>query len=322
MTALPPAPRTPASWQVGLALTLVYLCWSTTYLAIQEGMRTLPPLLFGGTRITLAGLVLLLYVRLTGRSARPTGRALLGTWLAGCLMFVGGNGLINMGQKVVPSGLASVLVATCPLFLALLEMLVPRGERLPLLSWIGLLAGLVGVGALMLGRDVSAGGSLAGVGLCLGSAFAWSVGSVVARHWPMGLPLLQTAALQMCLGGASMALLGWVLGEMNQVTAEALTPRAIAAFCWLLVVGSLLGFVAYVWLLSHTSAALAGTYAYINPALAILIGWAFAGEAITVPILAGLGIILCGVALVRAGTSRAPKSEPELVAVRPVPARA
>src|SRR5439155_21627832 len=99
MSPSPPAVRAPAPWQVGLALALVYLCWSTTYFAIQEGVRTLPPLLFGGTRITLAGLLLLTCLRAGGKTVTPTGRALAGTWLAGCLLFMGGNGLINLGQK-------------------------------------------------------------------------------------------------------------------------------------------------------------------------------------------------------------------------------
>jgi drug/metabolite transporter (DMT)-like permease len=316
MSRPPRCVRAPDPWQVGLALALVYLCWSTTYLAIQEGMRTLPPLLFGGTRITLAGLLLLAYVRGTGQCAVPTGKTLLGTWLVGCLLFLGGNGLINMGQKIVPSGVASVLVATCPLFIALLERLLPRGERMPLLSWFGLLAGLIGV-SLTLERGGEAGGSVVGMVLCLGSSFAWSVGSVLARHWPTRLSLLQTASLQMCLGGATMALTGVLVGELGQIGPEDITPGAVFAFCWLLVVGSLVGYVAYVWLLGHTSAAVAGTYAYVNPALAILIGWAFANETISRTVVIGLGIILCGVALVRAGSVPAPKSDPELTAVRP-----
>jgi drug/metabolite transporter (DMT)-like permease len=319
MSAFPPVDRSPAPWRVALALTIVYLCWSTTYLAIQEGVRTMPPLLFGGSRITLAGLLLLAFLRTRGPLTVPTGRGLVGLWLAGCLMFLGGNGLINMGQKIVPSGVASVLVATCPLFIALFERMLPQGERLPFISWIGLLAWLFGVGVLALSRGIAGPGSTLGIILCLGSAFTWAAGSVLARHWPTRLPILQTAGFQMLLGGGTMLLLGVCFGEANQVSPESFTPGACLAFCWLLVVGSLVGFVAYVWLLGHTSAAIAGTYAYVNPALAILIGWALVGETVSGGIVLGLAIILGGVALVRSGRLNVPTPEPVTPVARPVP---
>lgn len=305
----------PPTWRVGLALGLVYVCWSTTYLAIQEGVRTLPPLLFGGTRIALAGAILLSVLAMRGQLRKASGASLTSMWLAGSLMFLGGNGLINIGQMTVPSGMASVLVATCPLFLALLERAIPSGERMPLLSWIGMLAGLVGVGFLAIGRGVDALGTPLGVACCLGSAFTWAVGSIVARHWPSNCPLIQSAGTQMFLGGLTMLVVGWFIGEGNALTLESFTPRAVVAFFWLLIVGSLLGFVAYIWLLGNVSAGLAGSYAYVNPALAILLGWAIGGERITLPILAGLVVILSGVALVKSAKQNAADT-----AIKTVPA--
>lgn len=318
---LPHAPSPPA-WQVGLALGLVYVCWSTTYLAIQEGVRTLPPLLFGGTRVMLAGLVLLAWLALRGQLVGMAGRAVVGMWLAGSLMFLGGNGLITIGQQTVPSGLASVLVATTPLWLALLEWLLPGGERLPAVAWIGLLAGLVGVGFLAMARGLDSVGSAVGMLLCLGSAFAWSVGSIVTRYWPSRCSLVQTAAMHLTLGGMTMVGLGLAVGEGGVMTAERLTPSAVFAFVWLLVVGSLMGFVAYVWLLGHVSSTLAGSYAYVNPALAILIGWALGGEAITAGVVAGLAVILCGVGLVRSAQPATPPVETAQAEPEPVAAEA
>jgi len=313
--------QAPAPWKVGLALLLVYLCWSTTYLAIAVGVQTIPPMLFGGVRVALAGIVLAIGLRFSGSFRLPSGQALLGAWLAGSLLFVGGNGLINTGQKTVPSGLASVLVATCPLFLALLEMLMPRGDRLPMMSWIGLLAGLIGVGILGSRIDPQTTTATAfGVLCCLGSSLTWAMGSVLSRHWPARMPLLQNAAWQMLLGGSTMTLTGVVIGELAHIGPESITTGAIFAVFWLLVVGSLSGFVSYVWLLGHTSAAVAGNYAYVNPGLAILLGWALAGEKVTTNIVLGLAIILAGVALVRAGKRAEqpiPQSDPNLVVPSP-----
>ncbi len=310
-----------STWQVGLALGLVYVCWSTTYFAIQEGVRTLPPFLFGGTRVALAGVCVLAWLWLRGRLVATSSLAVFGMWVAGSLMFVGGNGLINLGQKTVPSGLASVLVATCPLFLALLEWLTPGGDRLPLLAWFGLLAGLVGVVILALGRGLGADAPVPGMLFCLASAFTWALGSVVARHWPSGCSLIQTAGVHLLLGGLTMTVLGIVIGETTELRPESFTTEAVLAFFWLLIVGSLVGFVAYVWLLGHVSAALAGSYAYVNPVLAILIGWALGGETITSGMVMGLVVILAGVALVRAAPGVPPSVEAKLVPADAVPSR-
>ena len=140
-----PTSRHVAPWKITAALALVYLSWGTTYFAIKVGVKTLPPFLFGGTRIGLAGVVLLLVLLLCRQSIRICGRDLLWSWFLSLLFFVGGNGLIHVAEKTVDSGLASVLVATTPLWLALLEIVWPWGERLTLRGWVGVLAGLVGV---------------------------------------------------------------------------------------------------------------------------------------------------------------------------------
>lgn len=291
----------PAPWITLLALALVYLSWGTTYLAIREGVRTLPPGLFGGTRVALAGLVLLIWLLLRGQSVRLSGREFAWTWGVGSLLFVGGNGLITLAEKTVASGVASVLAATTPLWLALLETLWPRGERLTVAGWLGLLLGLVGVGVLWVGRPAGAHDAAGTWGpfLVLGSALLWSTGSSLHRHRRSPTPHLVGAAYQMLLGGGTLALLGLVCGEARGLEPEQFTPRAVFAFGYLLVVGSLVGFIAYTWLLQNVSAALAGTYAYVNPAIALLVGWLLAGEALTAPILGGMAVILAGVGLVR-----------------------
>jgi drug/metabolite transporter (DMT)-like permease len=301
----PTPPSKPPLWQVLLALAWVYLSWGTTYLAIREGVKTLPPGLFGGLRIAAAGAVLLGWLALRGQPVRLPRGEWGATWLIGGLLFVGGNGLVTLAMKTVPSGVGSVLVATTPLWMALLEAAAPRGERLALRGWVGLLLGLGGVALLWAGRahDPAA---LVGLGplLLLGSALAWSVGSFIHRHRRKPTPLLLSAAWQMLLGGGTLSLIGLAAGEAGGLTAAQLTPRAVAAFFYLLTVSSLVAFVAYLWLLRHVSAALAGTYAYVNPAVAVLLGWLLADEALTPALVGGLAVILAGVALVRASAAR------------------
>jgi drug/metabolite transporter (DMT)-like permease len=219
----------------------------------------------------------------------------------GILLFVGGNGLITVGEMFVPSGVASVLVATTPLFIACLEMCWPRGERLTLAGWIGVLAGLVGV-ALLLAPGLrnpeeafQGGGPL----LVLGSSFAWAMGSFIVRHLKLPVDHLLAAGYQLACGGTVLVLIGLALGEHREIHASSFNLQGVGAFLHLLIVGSLIGFVAYNWLLGHVSATAVSTYAYVNPVVAILVGWLLNGEEITAWILGGMVVILAGVALVR-----------------------
>jgi drug/metabolite transporter (DMT)-like permease len=305
---LSPPPRS-ATWSVALAFAVLYTTWGTTYLAIKVGVEVLPPALFGGVRIGLAGLILLGYLALRGERLRLPRRELLGAAGIGICLFVGGNGLITFGEKTVPSGAASVLVATTPLWLALLETVWPWGERLRLLGWVGLLLGLAGVCVLLAPRLRHPEELLNDTGplLVIGSSMCWGVGSFLVRHQRRTASALTTAAYQMVLGGGALTLLGLGLGEVQQLRPEMLWGKGMVAFFYLLFVGSLLGFVTYTWLLERVSAVLVSTYAYVNPGVALLVGWLLGGEAITGGIIGGMVVILAGVALVRtAGTVRPP----------------
>ncbi len=292
-----PISRRPTAWAVGRALTLVYLSWGPTDRAIKEGVKAFPPALFGGPRIVLAGLLILGYLAARGERLRLTGRELLSAAAGGAFLFVGGNYLIAVGQKTVESSTAAVLVATTPLFLALLELAWPWGERLTRMGWLGLLAGLGGV--LLLLDDAVLPLHATGIWLILASAFCWALGSFILRHEPRNGSPFRGAAYQMVLGGGAMILLGIATGEPEQLDGSLITPTAVYAFFHLLIAGSLIGFLAYAWLLRHVSAALAGTYAYVNPVVAIFVGWLVADEPITPRLVAGMLIILAGVALVR-----------------------
>jgi drug/metabolite transporter (DMT)-like permease len=238
------------AWIV-LAFAAVYLSWGTTYLAttIGVGQEHMPPAIFGGSRVTLAGCVLLIYQWLVGTRLRIPRRELSWIVLSGLLLFVGGNGLINVAQKTVESGRASILVATTPLWLALLEMLYPWGERLLPRGWIGLCIGMCGVLLLQPAEITDHRGPL----LALGSAFCWAIGSLVLRYHRPTAPHLVVAAVQMIVGGGSLFLIGVALGEIAEVP-NPIPSRALGAYFYLLTVGSLVGFVAFNWLLGHVSA--------------------------------------------------------------------
>jgi drug/metabolite transporter (DMT)-like permease len=298
--SLPHSAR-PAPWAIPLAFTLVYLSWGTTFLAIRIGVEHFPPGLFGGVRVGLGGLIILTFLGWRGTSLRLSRRELL--WAAGIgqLLFVGGNMLITAGEKYIPSSVAAVLAATCPLWMALLELLWPWGERLTLRGWVGLIAGFSGVVVMFIPKMNQPEPLFDSVGppLVLGSAFCWALGSFLLRRQRARSAHLTTAAYQMVFGGLGQCLVGLSLGEAAVLTPDAFVARSIAAFFYLLVFGSLIGFVCYTFLLRHVTATQAGTYAYVTPVLAILVGGLLGNETITIWIVGGMACILLGVALLR-----------------------
>lgn len=308
MNTPPAAPATPRppTWAIALAFGVVYVSWGTTYFAIKMGVHdeALPPGLFGGTRVCLAGLMVLGSLAVYGQSLRVSPRDLGNLLLSSAILFVGGNGLINLAETTVPSGEAAVLAATTPLWIAVVGLVWPGSERVGLLGWCGLLIGLAGVLLLLTPKLRDPATLLGEIGplLVLGSAMSWAVGSVLMRRRQLRLNHLTSAAYQMVLGGGMLSLVGLACGEAGRLP-EQWTPGAVGAYVYLMIVGSLLGFVAYNWLLGHVTATQAGTYAYVNPVVAVLVAWA-AGEAMSVWIVAGITVILAGVALVRGSESQ------------------
>ncbi len=225
--------------------------------------------------------------------------------LVSLFLFVIGAGLMNVANQTVNSGVCAVLAATTPLWLGLLAMFWPNDDRLTPRGWFGLLVGLGGVLLLLVPKVTHAEDLVQNIGVfyLLGSAVSWAIGSLVLRHVRIGTPHLTSAAYQLIFGGAGITLAGVLLGEIASWP-DVVTPRAIEAFLYLLLVGSLLGFVAFNWLLQHVAAAKVGTYAYVNPMIAVVVGWA-AGEEVTWWLLAGIAVILVGVFLVRGGERRA-----------------
>jgi drug/metabolite transporter (DMT)-like permease len=295
----------PARWAIVLAFALVYLSWGTTFFAIRAGVHSyhLPPALFSGCRVGLAGVLLLTYLTLRGERLTMPGRDFAWVVAAGLLMFVGGNGLMTVALTAMPSGMAAVLGATTPLGMAVLEWFWPHGERLGLVGWVGLFVGLGGVFLLMApelqqAHDVH---ELRGPLLILGSSACWSLGSVILHHQRPNASHLAAAGYQMVLGGGGLALLGLALGEAAELTPDMFSAGALGTFVYLLVFGSLIGYTAFNWLLGNAPTPLVGTYAYVNPVVAVCIGTVLGHEPLTGWLVAGLVVILAAVALVRSG---------------------
>lgn len=302
----------PSSWAVAVAFFLIYVSWGTTYFVTGYAMQVavMPPALFGGVRLILAGVLLLGFQLGRGQSLRITAGECVRLLPVSVCLFLMGNLFINLGQREVESGVAAILIATTPLWIGFFGMFWPQGERLSRLGWLGLVVGFAGI-VIAMAPKLQGGARLFGDYhslLVLASAASWALGSLLSRHMPVQLSHLTSAGFQMVMGGILQTTLGTAIGEWPDLI-EKLNGPSIAAFAYLLVVGSLTGFVAFNWLLGHISAAKVGTYAYVNPVIAVFIGW-FAEEKIHPSVFVGFAIILVGVYLVR--HDHAPSKEIEL----------
>lgn len=299
-TATLPEETGASRWAVPLALAAVYLIWGSTYLAIRFALEGgFPPFLLGGIRFALAGAVLYGVLRLRGMAA-PTRAQWGNAAVMGVLLLLLGNGMVNLAEQSVSSGMAAVAVASAPLWMGIFAAM--RGDRPTRLEWVGLAIGFVGVLWLNAGSSLTA--SPKGLVALLVASVAWSFGSIWSRGRDLASPFMNAAAQMVC-GGAAMLAVGLALGERMHALP---TPAALGAFAYLVVFGSWIGFSAYVWLLGNVRPALAGSYAYVNPAIAVMLGAALAGERFGAGELVAMGVILLGVVaitLAKAAKSKA-----------------
>jgi len=282
------------------AFAAVYIIWGSTYLAIRFAVETLPPLLMAGARFLVAGLILLLWAKLREPDTKPTQIDWKTGLISGALLLLGGNGGVVWAEQRVPSGIAALLVAVVPLWMVLLDWWRPRGQRPPMLVFAGLGLGLVGL-ALLVGPDALSGRgeiSIPGAIVLVLASLAWAAGSLYTKHAPKASSSLNAAATQMIAGGLLLVVVAVFAGEPSHMDLAHASSRSILGFLYLLTFGSLVGFTAYVYLLAHTTAAKAATYAYVNPVVAVLLGWAFASEPVTSRTLLAAAVILAGVAII------------------------
>ncbi len=282
-------------FRVALGLATIYLVWGSTYLAIRFAVATLPPFLLAGTRFVVAGSILYGWRRAAGFQ-RPTLAQWRAAAIVGGLMLVVGNGGVTWAEQWVESGTTALIVAAVPLWMVLLDWLRPGGRPPGRSVWAGILVGLLGVGLLFGGPDLDPRHAFGWLALVVGS-IAWAAGSLYSRKAVHPAPLLATG-MQMLAGGVLLLLVGVLVGEPGRVDPGQVTVKSVLALGYLVVVGSLIGYSAYVWLLRVTTPAVASTYAFVNPVVAVFLGWLLAGERITPRIILASTVIVGGVALI------------------------
>ncbi|MER5624692.1 EamA family transporter [Streptosporangium sp. NPDC002544] len=288
------------------ALATVYVVWGSTYLAIMIVIETMPPLLSGAIRFVTAALILgVVVLLLKGReSFRMTWKEAGGAALVGLLLLNGGNGMVAVAEQHISSGLAALLVASTPLWLVIFRVLFR--DRPQVLTLTGVLIGFGGVAVLSLTGGSSAADST-GIVIILLASLSWSVGSFLTSRIPMPANPFTASAVEMAAGGVGLALTSAVVGE--HVDLADVSTRSWIALAYLIMVGSLVGFTAYVWLLSNAPISLVSTYAYVNPVVAVVLGALVLSEQVTGPMIVGGMVIVLGVALV-VSTERRKKPEP------------
>ena len=290
-----------------IAFAAVYLVWGSTYLAIRIGIESFPPLLLAGFRHLCAGLIL--YPVLRWRTGiRPTAGHWKTAVVTGFLLLFVGNGGVSWAEQTVPSGVAALLVATVSLWLVILDWLRPGGIRPVPRVVVGILLGFCGL--VLLVGPAHLGGSErvdpGGAGILVIASLGWAIGSLYSKHGGMPSSPLLSVAMQGLAGGAVLILVGLFTGEFRELHFAAITMRSWLALAYLIVFGSGIGFTAYIYILQKSTAARVGTYAFVNPVVALFLGWLIASEAISVRTLLAAGVILTAVILVITAPHPAP----------------
>lgn len=297
--------------RIAIAMSCVYLIWGGTYLGMKFALESMPPFLMAGARFLLSGSVLYAAARLSG-APRPKGREWAGPASVGTFLLLGGNGGICWAEQYVPSGVAALLVATMPLCTTLFGWLVWRGKRPGGFVVLGLLIGFSGI-ALMTWQSgqLDGTGRIGAVGLlvCCLATLSWSFGSTWSPRVRQPASPMMATAMQQLSGGALLLLLAAALGDFDRFDPSAMTGKAALSFAYLVVFGSLIAYSAYVWLLRHADLAFVSTYTYVNPLVAVLLGWLLAGEPMRPGFALSVAVILAGVLLVNRFKERPADSE-------------
>jgi drug/metabolite transporter (DMT)-like permease len=291
--------RTPLAapaWKVWAGLWTIYVIWGSTYLAIRIMVRTVPPLLGAGLRFAVAGAVMLAVLRVRRGPLRITRRQLVSAAIVGTLLAAGGNGLVTIAEQDVPSSLAALLIASVPLWVVVLRALL--GEHPGRATFVGVAVGFVGVALLLLPGEQPAGVSLAGLLLVVVAAISWATGSVASSRVDLPDDPLVSTGYQMTIAGLLMVVAGLVAGELGDIDWGGLSAESLGAFAYLILIGSIVAYSAYTWLLQHAPVSRVSTYAYVNPVIAVFLGWIVLSEQITAVTLVGAAVIVASVAFI------------------------
>jgi len=311
----PPLPIHPAHpTLVLLSFATVYILWGSTYYAIRVGVESFPPFLLAGIRHLTVGLFFYPTFRVVTRE-KPTLAQWRTTFITGCLLLLAGNGTVSWAEQIVPSGITALLVATVSLWMVLVDWLRPGGSRPAPRVLAGFLLGFVGMALLVGPKHLGNSERINPVGACalIGASLAWAFGSIYSRHHPLPRSPMLGVAMQTLTGGAALCLVAVVSGETRQFHLANVTLRSWIALFYLIVFGSALGFSAYVYILKHSTAARVATYAFVNPVVALFLGWFLAAEPLTLRTMLASFVILTAVLLVITAPHKDPAEADEAI---------
>jgi drug/metabolite transporter (DMT)-like permease len=303
--------------RIWLALIVVYIAWGSTYLAIRFAVESIPPFLMAGTRFLIAGSLVYIWRRLAGDPS-PTRLQWRSSVIIGLLLLLGGNGGLTWAEQYLPSGFAALMVATIPLWMVLVDALWPGGKLPNWQTILGVLLGLAGIVILVRPAAVTSSHSrfeLLGVIALLLASLSWAVGSIYSRKADLPKSAFLGTGMEMLAGSAGLFLVGTLSGEWNRLDLSAITSRSLAGLGYLIVVGSLMGYAAYTWLLRAAPISLVSTYAYVNPVIAVILGSILAQEKLTPTILFSTLVILFSVVVINQGRTITGKPAPKRLAV-------
>ncbi len=293
------APRTSVQapeWQVWLALGIVYIVWGSTYLAIRVMVQTMPPLLSAGARHVVAGLIIFVLLLLwRGRGALRLRRSeLIGGAIVGLLLLLGGNGLVVLGEREVPSGLTALIVAVVPLCVVVLRWMFR--EKVATGTILGVVAGFVGVAILIVPEGITGRVDVLSMLMIVGASISWAIGTIMSKRLDMPHDPLASTSVQMLVGGVALLGSGVLTGETVQ--AQQFSIESMLSLGYLILFGSVLAYTAYTWALIHASVSRVSTYAYVNPVVAVILGWLLLRETVDLTMIIGAAVIIVSVYLV------------------------
>jgi len=297
----------PATWKIWLAFAIIYFVWGSTFLAIRVGVREVPPFLLAAIRFLIAGLVLYGW-RIARGEHSPSARQWLSVFILALLMFAFAYGLLFWAEQRVPSGIAAVILATIPVFMSMSEIIFLHTQKLTARLALALAIGIGGV-AVLLSHTVALGGTSidrgGAVALIIG-AISWSIAAALTRRLPLPSSKVMSAGAQMFVGGVLLLIAAALLGEFHRFHPSSVSRETWLALLYLIVAGSIIAFTAYVWLLHHESPTKVGTYAYVNPVVAVLVGYFLGGETLGLRTILGSMLVLISVIVITTTPARKP----------------
>ncbi|MEO6993078.1 MAG: EamA family transporter [Lacunisphaera sp.] len=326
---MPVSEKTPTKAAIIAGFATIYVLWGSTYLGIKIAVETLPPFLMASTRFLVAGIIVTAWIVGTGRF-KATRRQWIDNSLIGGLLLLGGNGMVAWSEQKTPSGVSTLIVSLGPLFIVLLDWAVfkfsrdkTRGTQPTWATFVGVGLGLVGL-VVLVAPNLGAGKSQLDpwrVGGLVLACFSWSVGSIYTRYARTPAEPFTAAAIQMLAGSVWLIVVSMAVGEPGHFSLSAASSRSLWAWGYLIVAGSLVGFTTFLWLMKHCTPARVSTFAYVNPVVAVFLGWMFAHETVGVSMLVAAAIIIAGVAIITASKGKMPASRLEKVDLgNPAPA--